>query len=52
MIRQSAIRLLNSDASFSKLNSNPPKDEEKQTKAILQFFENVISSFIEDQDFM
>ena len=52
MRRQSAIRLLNSDASFSMLNSNPPKEEEKQTKAMLQFFENVISSFIEDQDFM
>ena len=34
------------------LNSNPPKEEEKQTKAMLQFFENVIASFIEDQDFM
>jgi len=32
------------------LNSNPPKEEEKQTNAILQFFGNVIPSFIEDQD--
>jgi hypothetical protein len=31
------------------LISNPPKDEEKQTKAMLQFFENVILSFIKDQ---
>jgi hypothetical protein len=34
------------------LNSNPPKEEEKQTNAMLQFFENAISSFIEDQDLM
>gem|GEM_PF-4875201 len=32
------------------LNSKPPKEEEKQTKAMLQFFENVISLFIKDQD--
>jgi hypothetical protein len=50
MIRQSAIRLLNSDASFRMLNSNPPKEDDKQTKAMLQFFENVISLSIEDQD--